>query len=124
MADTDSGISQWLKDRCKAEGLSARAAAAKSGLSHATIADIINGASQPSPETIKRLAQAFGEDGNEKLALEDSLLILAGYRTKRPDGQDIREPVARLLDKVADFDENQLKLMAQFAEYLAGIEKK
>ena len=71
-----------------------------------------------------RLAQAFGEDGNEKLALEDSLLILAGYRTKRPNGQDISEPMARLMDKVADFDEDQLKLMAQFAEYLANMEKK
>jgi len=124
MGVSTSGISQWLKERCKSENLSVRGVATKTGLSHATIADIINGATLPSSETIKRLAQAFGEDGNEKLALEDSLLILAGYRTKRPNGQDISESVARLLDKVADFDENQLKLMAQFAEYLAGMEKK
>ncbi|MDD5493047.1 MAG: hypothetical protein PHV60_10285, partial [bacterium] len=60
----------------------------------------------------------------EKLALEDSLLILAGYRTQRPDGQDISQPLARLLDKVAHFDEDKLKLMADFAEYLARKEKK
>ena len=124
MGESTADISQWLKERCKSKNLSIRGAATKTGLSHATIADIINGATLPSPETIKRLAQAFGEDGNEKLALEDSLLILAGYRTKRPNGQDISEPMARLMDKVADFDEDQLKLMAQFAEYLANMEKK
>ena len=121
--EEQTGLSQWLKDRCKAEGLSTRQAAARAGLSHATISDIINGASLPSPETIKRLAKAFGEDGNERLALEDSLLILAGYRTQRPDGQDISQPLARLMDKVADFSEPQLKLMARFAEYLADLEK-
>ena len=100
-----------------------RQAAARTGLSHATISDIINGASLPSPETIKRLAKAFGEDGNERLALEDSLLILAGYRTQRPDGEDLSQPLARLMDKVANFSEPQLKLMARFAEYLADLEK-
>ena len=121
--EEQTGLSQWLKDRCTAEGLSTRQAAARTGLSHATISDIINGASLPSPETIKRLAKAFGEDGNERLALEDSLLILAGYRTQRPDGEDISQPLARLMDKVANFSEPQLKLMARFAEYLADLEK-
>ena len=121
--EEQTGLSQWLKDRCKAEGLSTRQAAARTGLSHATISDIINGASLPSPETIKRLAKAFGEDGNERLALEDSLLILAGYRTQRPDGEDLSQPLARLMDKVANFSEPQLKLMARFAEYLADLEK-
>ena len=121
--EDQTGLSQWLKDRCKVEGLSMRQAAARTGLSHATIADIINGASVPSPETIKRLAHAFGGDGNERLALEDSLLILAGYRTQRPDGQDLSQPLARLMDKVANFSEPQLKLMARFAEYLTDLEK-
>jgi transcriptional regulator with XRE-family HTH domain len=118
-----TGIGQWLKDVCQKQGLSLRQAAAKTGLSHGTIEGVIKGTS-PSPDTIKRLAQSFGENGNEKLALEDSLLILAGYRTQRPDGQDISQPLARLLDKVAHFDEDKLKLMADFAEYLARKEKK
>jgi len=121
--EEQTGLSQWLKDRCKAEALSTRQAAARTSLSHATISDIINGASLPSPETIKRLAHAFGEDGNERLALEDSLLILAGYRTQRPDGEDLSQPLARLMDKVASFSEPQLKLMERFAEYLADMEK-
>jgi len=121
--EEQTGLSQWLKDRCQKEGLSTRQAAARTGLSHATISDIINGASLPSPETIKRLAKAFGEDGNERMALEDSLLILAGYRTQRPDGEDLSQPLARLMDKVANFSEPQLKLMARFAEYLADLEK-
>jgi len=77
----------------------------------------------PSPETIKKLAHAFGEDGNQRLALEDSLLILAGYRTERPKGRDLSQPLARLMDMVANFDEPQLKLMAHFAEFLAETEK-
>ena len=116
------GLGQWLKERCKAERLSLRQAAVRSGLSHATIADIMKGTS-PSPETIKKLAHAFGEDGNQRLALEDSLLILAGYRTERPKGRDLSQPLARLMDMVANFDEPQLKLMAHFAEFLAETEK-
>ena len=116
------GLGQWLKERCKAERLSLRQAAVRSGLSHATIADIMKGTS-PSPETIKKLAHAFGEDGNQRLALEDSLLILAGYRTERPEGRDLSQPLARLMDMVANFDEPQLKLMAHFAEFLAETEK-
>jgi len=118
----NKGLGQWLKERCKAERLSLRQAAVRSGLSHATIADIMKGTS-PSPETIKKLAHAFGEDGNQRLALEDSLLILAGYRTERPEGRDLSQPLARLMDMVANFDEPQLKLMAHFAEFLAETEK-
>lgn len=116
------GLAQWLKERCKAERLSLRQAAARSGLSHATIADIMKGTS-PSPETIKKLALAFGENGNERLALEDSLLILAGYRTERPEGEDLSQPLAHLMDMVANFNEPQLKLMARFAEFLAEMDK-
>ena len=118
----DKGLGHWLKERCKAERLSLRQAAARSGLSHATIADIMKGTS-PSPETIKKLAHAFGENGNERLALEDSLLILAGYRTERAEGEDLSQPLARLMDMVAHFDEPQLKLMAHFAKFLAQMEK-
>jgi len=118
-----SSIAQWLKETCQKQGLSLRQAAARTGLSHGTIEGILKGAS-PSPETIKRLAQSFGSDHHERLALEDSLLILAGYRTQRPDGQDLSQPLAQLLDKVAHFDEAKLKLMADFAKYLSGLEKK
>ena len=122
MEGQNKGLGQWLEERCKAEHLSLRQAAARSGLSHATIADIMKGTS-PSPESIKKLAQAFGENGNERLALEDSLLILAGYRTERPEGEDLSQPLARLMDMVANFNEPQLKLMAHFAKFLAEMEK-
>jgi len=116
-----TGLGQWLRGVCEKESLSLRQAAARTGLSHGTIEGIFKGTT-PSPETIKKLAQSFGEDGHQKLALEDSLLILAGYRTERPDGQDLSQPLARLMDKVAHFDEAKLKLMADFAEYLARME--
>lgn len=76
-------LSQWLAERCKRERLSLRQAAAKTGLSHATIQDIIKGG-HPNPETVRKLAQAFGGDG--KRQLEDYLLVLAGHRSK-PEGE-------------------------------------
>ena len=99
-----------------------RRAATKTGLSHATIQHIINGGSVSS-ESIRRLAQAFGGDGNERLALEDAMLIIAGHRTRRPEGQELSQPLARLIDMVSRFNESQLKLMAHFVEFLAKMEK-
>jgi len=115
-----TGVGRWLKETCQREGLSLRQAGAKAGLSHGTIEGIIRGVS-PAPETIKKLARAFGGDGQQALALEDRLLILAGYRTERSG--DISQPLGRLIDVVADFDEAKLKLMADFAEYLTRMEK-
>jgi len=118
---SEESLGQWLKDRCKAERLSMRQAAVKVGLSHATIADIVKGAS-PSPETIRKLAQAFGGSGNEKLALEDGLLILAGYRTPRSEGEELSVPLAQLMDRLNQFSEPQIKIMTRFAEFLTEME--
>jgi len=114
------GLGSWLVERCQKEGLSLRQAAAKTGLSHATIDDIRKG-SRASAETIGKLAQAFGGDGREMLALEDKLLILSGYRSERPEGEDLSEPVARLLDRLSQFSKPQLRIMEHFAEFLAEI---
>lgn len=116
-----SSIGEWLREVCQREGLSLRQAGAKAGLSHGTIEGIIRG-TMPAPETIKRLARAFGGHGREGLALEDNLLVLAGYRTPRPD--DMSLPLARLMDRVADFDEEKVKVMEDFAGYLERIEER
>jgi len=118
------GLAVWLEDRCKKDGLSLRQAAQKTGLSHATIADIIKGG-HPSPETIRKLTQAFSESGDHhRRALEDKLLILAGYRSERPEEKELAEPMARLLDRLVELNEPQLKVMARFADFLAEMEKK
>ncbi len=84
--DREQGnLGQWLRERCQREHLSLRKAGAKTGLSGAAIGDIIRG-SHPLPETIRKLAQGFGGDGS--LALEDHLLELAGYRIRRPEGEE------------------------------------
>ena len=57
------GLEKWLEEGCKKERLSLRQAATRTGLSHATIGDIIKG-SRASPETISKLAEAFS--GNTK----------------------------------------------------------
>ena len=124
MNDKPTGLDEWLKQMCQKEGLSLRQAAVKTGLSHATIRDIMNG-TQPSPESIRKLSQAFGGDGDhQKLALEDHLLVLAGYRTPRPDEKELNQPLARLIDRLSQFSEPQLKIMGRFADFLAEMEKK
>lgn len=110
-------IGQWLANICR--GLSLREAGAKTGLSHATIRDIIN-TSHADPESIRKLAQAFGGDTNGRFALEDRLLVLAGYRTPRPE-EELSEPLAKLMDAVKGFDELQLKMMSKFAHFLKHI---
>jgi len=100
------------------EGLSLRKAALLTELSHGTIADVLKGV-HPSAETVRKLAQGFvSGDGQERLALEDELLILAGHRTGRPETEDVSPTMGRLLDAVASFSEPQLNLMTEFARFL------
>ena len=114
-------LGHWLEERCKLEHLSLRQAAARTGLSHATIRDIIGG-DHPSAETIMKLARGFGGDSsNEMLALEDQLLVLAGYRTPRPEGKELSVPLAKLMDKSKQFSEPQLEMMVRFADLLIEI---
>lgn len=113
------GIGQWLSDICQRDGLSLREAAAKTGLSHATIRDTIKGV-RPNPETVIKLAQAFGNGPLERLALEDELLVLAGHRTPRPEGE-LNEALAALIDKVREFNQPRLKIMSKFADFLMEI---
>ena len=115
------GLGQWLKDRCREENWSLRQAAIMTSLSHATIASIIKGNGQVSAGTVKKLADAFGGNGEHRLVLEDTLLILAGYRSKREN--ELSETLARLLDVMKGFNEPKLKLMEGFVNYLAGMEK-
>ena len=115
-----SSLGQWLEQRCQEERLSLRQAAAKTGLSHGTIRDIIRGVS-PSSESIKKLAHGFGGNGKQGLALEDKLLVLAGYRSDRP-GEDLSESMAELMDKVKQLSESQIQVMIHFADFLAEVE--
>ena len=113
-----SGLAGWLKEKCQEEGLSFRQAAAKTGLSHGTICGIVNGKS-PTAETVKRLARGFGDDHHHQLALEDKLLTLTGYRSERPDGDGLSEPLAQLLDKLTRLGEPEIEMLGHFADYLS-----
>ena len=119
-----TSISQWLKEKCRKEHLSLRQVAARTGLSHATIADIRKG-TRPSPQTVRKLAWSFSESGgHQRLVLEDKLLVLAGYRSERPEGEELSESMAELMDKVREFSEPQIEVMLRFAEFLIEIEGK
>lgn len=115
-----SDMAAWLEQRCRAERLSYRQAAAKAGLSHTTIATIRTGM-RPSAATIVKLAKAFSAEGpNHKGVLEDHLLSLCGYRSSRPEVTQ-SEPLARLLDKLSQFDEEKLKLIEYFVDFSATL---
>ena len=122
MPKSTGDLGKWLKERLETERLSLRQAAAKTGLSHATIAGIISGVSA-SPETIRKLAHAFGGDGKQGLIVEDQLLVLGGYRTPRPDGEEITEPMAQLLDQVQLLTEPELKILIRFVDFLTELKK-
>lgn len=115
----EQNLSQWLENRCKREHLSLREAAAKTDLSHATLAAIRKGA-RPSAVTIKKLVAAFSDGKNQRLALEDKLLVLAGYRTERPE-EERTGSRARLMDKVGNFSEPQLKVVIRFVDSLVDF---
>lgn len=112
-----SGLGQWLKERCQKEHLSLRQAGEKADLSHSTVHNIIKGG-HASAATVARLAHAFSGDHHERAALEDELLILAGYRTEQ---EHISQPLAELLDIVSGFSRSQLKVVGAFATYLAEV---
>lgn len=122
MTRQSQSLSEWLKRTCQRRGLSLRQAATITGLSHSTINGIMNG-TKAEPETIRKLAHGFSEDHHESLALQDSLLVLAGYRVERPD-EELSQPLARLMDSVKQFNGQQLELMAQFARFLGQIKEK
>jgi len=119
-----NSLGSWLEEKCKSEGLSLRQAAAKIGLSHSTLAKIVKGNTKVRGETIKKLARYFSGDGTRKrLVLGDQLLILAGYRTERPEDEP-SELMACLMDTVSQFSKQQFKIIVHFAEFLAEIEKR
>jgi len=104
-------LGQWLKDRCEAEHLSYRGAAAKAGISHSAIKDIRNG-KIPHQQTIIKLAEGFGGG----TALLDHLLLLAGYRKEQPG--EPSAAMAGLIDKVSGFNDRQIEMMNHFADFL------
>lgn len=107
-------LGKWLKAKCEEKRLSLRQVAKKAGVSHQTMASLANG-KRVLPRTIKLLAEAFGGDNHQRIALEDELLVLAGYRIEQPE---ISPPQAEVLDIIRDFSELKLKVVKDFAIYL------
>jgi len=116
-----STLGEWLQAKCEEEGLSLRQMATKVGVSHQTIAGLVN-SRKALPQTIKKLAKAFGGDHHQRIALEDKLLCLAGYRTERPE-EALSEPLARLLDKLDGLDVAQLGIVEQFTDFIQKMRK-
>lgn len=114
-----SGLAQWLEEKCREEHLSLREAGKRAGVSHSTIRAIMQGG-RASAISVTKLAEAFSGSGdNQRLILEDELLVMAGYRTPRPEGEEINQPLAQLMDEVSGFSRSQLKVMLSFAEFLS-----
>jgi len=122
LADGVSTLGEWIKAKSDEEGLSLRQVATKVGVSHQTVAGLMNG-KKALPKTIKKLAIAFGGDNHQRIALEDRLLVLAGYRTERPE-EVLSEPMARLLDKLNDLDATELGMVEQFTVFIMTMQKR
>ena len=90
-------------------------------MSHSTIDDVIKGG-HPSAETIRKLAQGFGSGINERIALQNRLLVLVGYRTERPEGEEPSEELGRLMDKLKQLNEAQVKMVTRFVDFLIEID--
>jgi transcriptional regulator with XRE-family HTH domain len=117
----EKGIAGWLTQKCREQHLSLRQAAAKASISHTTLTKIKNG-SRPTAATISKLAEAFSNDGpSQRAALEDHLLTLCGYRTTYPEETERSEPLARLIDKLSKFDDEQLRLMEILVDFCTSI---
>ena len=116
-----NGLGLWLQEVCDKDKLSLRAAGEKTGLSHSTIRDIVKG-NTPSIDTIRKLAAAFSSGSHHGQVLEDKLLILAGHIIAR-QAAITSEPLARLMDTIDGFSEQQLKVLIHFAEYLKNLEQ-
>lgn len=113
------GLARWLKERCQKDHLSLRQVGEMAGISHSTVHSIFKGG-HSSAATVKRLAHAFGGNGNQQIALEDELLILAGYRTRQ---EHLSQPLAELIDILSHFSEPQLKVVSAFASYLTEVSR-
>ena len=114
-------LGAWLKNKCAEERLSLRQAAAKAGLSHVTISDIINGG-RPSATTIGKLAEAFGNGNTQTAELKDLLLGLSGYRGS-PRDEETGEHLGRVMDKLKDFSPKQLEVIEDLAGFITGADK-
>lgn len=110
------GLGTWLKERCKEEHLSVRQAAAKVGISHATISDIIHG-SRPSAITIRKLAEGFGNNDEHRAELNDLLLGLSGFRSNKSK-EETSEPRARVIDQLGHLDFEQLEIVEQLTSFI------
>ena len=122
MTDNNS-LGGWIQGKCNEEGLSLRQMATKVGVSHQTIAGLMTG-KKALPQTIKKLAKAFGNDHHHQtIALEDKLLVLAGYRTERPE-EELNEARAKIMDIAQNFNEPELDMLYKFAVFLAKAKVK
>ena len=116
-----SSLGEWLQAKRDQEGLSLRQMATKVGVSHQTIVDLMDGG-KALPTTLKKLIIAFGGNHHQKVALEDKLLFLAGYRTEPREGA-LSESLARLLDKLNELDVDELGIVEQFTDFVRRTEK-
>ena len=115
-----SAIGQWLEEKCKAEHLSFRQVATKVGVSHQTIAGLINGTS-PSIETIKKLARSFSGNGTLRLALEDHLFALAGYR-ERPEEEISEQGYLGIMPLLSPQHQHIIEVLVRELAKIEGIE--
>ena len=110
-------LGKWLEKTCKDRRLSLRQAEKLIGISHSTVNFIIRG--HPVQfRTVQKLAKAFSDGDCHRKALEDKLMVMAGYRHKPIE---VSVAVGQLLDSVEGFSDDEFKILARFADYIVEI---
>jgi transcriptional regulator with XRE-family HTH domain len=106
-----SPLGLWLRAVRAEQGLSQRGLADRAGISRSYLCDIERGrGSQPSIETLDRLAAALGQSRNE--------LLRAGGLIEGGSGDRHSEDERRLLAVFRDLDDGGRSLVMRFARFV------
>lgn len=112
-------IADWLTRKGEQEHLSMRQMADQVGVSHATLAQAKKGVHTVA--TVLKIAAGFSKEGTvERTVLEDQLLALCGYRSKKPVLQT-SEPMVRLIDMLSKLDDEQLRLIEVIIDFCVSL---
>jgi len=110
----DTKLTTWLTEKLNENRMSMRELARKSGISHSTISQVINGAQPPTYEFCIAIAKGFG-------LAQDEVLTLAGKLPKPPEWTPDLQEWTYLFEQLTDEDRAE---MLQLGRYKVGRREK
>ncbi len=114
VAKMDAKLTTWLIEKLNENRMSMRELARKSGISHSTISQVVNGAQTPTYEFCIAIAKGLG-------LAQDEVLTLAGKLPKPPEWTPDLQEWTYLFEQLTDEDKAE---MLQLGRYKAGRHEK